>query len=158
MSLAEIIESYLTEQQIPFERAPESAWTAQLRGERKHAIPVQLMIGERTLALRSFFMRRPLENEGEFYRMLLARNMRPSRLRFAADADGDVHLVGEIPLDRLDAGMLDALLGELLYTCDQMFDAAIAAGFATYLEADRAWRAKVSEKENFRNGREPSGD
>jgi hypothetical protein len=140
VSARDTVESYLSAQGIPFERTDDS-WVLQLRGERKHAIPVLLRSGERTLSVRSFFMRRPIDDAGEFYRLLLGRNLRPSRLRFAADADGDVYLVGEIALEALDADTLDAVLGELLYTCDQMFDAAIAVGFGSYLEKDLTWRA-----------------
>ncbi len=153
MNARDVLESYLTAQGIAFERTGD-AWALQLRGERKHSIPVLIAIAERTLTLQSFFMRRPMEDAGEFYRMLLARNMRASRLRFAADADGDVYLVGEIALDDADADAIDALLGELLYTCDQMFDAAIGTGFASYLEKDRAWRAQQREKENSPEHRE----
>lgn len=147
MRPASVVESYLSAQEIPHERSGEATWSLHLRGERKHAIPVSLTIRERTLLIESFFMRRPIDAAAEFYRMLLARNMRPSRLRFAADADGDVYVVGEVALDSLDEAVLDGVLGELLYTADQMFDAAIVTGFSSYLERDRAWRAGRPEGE-----------
>ncbi|MCA1832458.1 MAG: YbjN domain-containing protein [Actinomycetota bacterium] len=141
MIAPDVIESYLTAQQIPYQRSTD-VWALQLHGEKKHSIPVTLGLRERTMSVESFFMRRPQEAAGEFYRLLLARNMRPSRVRFATDADGDVYLVGEVTIDAIDEETLDALLGEILYTADQMFDPAMAVGFASYLERDRAWREK----------------
>jgi hypothetical protein len=140
------IESYLAAQDVSFQRAGDSVWVFQLRGEHKHAIPVTLSLRERSLAVESFFVRRPLEGAGDFYRMLLARNMRASHVRFAADGDGDVFLVGALALASLDGGLLDEVLGEILSTADQMFDAAIEVGFASYLARDRAWREKAATR------------
>jgi hypothetical protein len=61
---------------------------------------------------------------------------------FAVDDVGDVHIVGQLPLEAIDADALDRLLGALLQVADETFNAAIQAGFATYLAHDMAWRAK----------------
>jgi hypothetical protein len=90
----------------------------------------------------SFFMRRPQENRGDFYELLLRRNMRAYGVHFAVDAQGDVFLVGARAAAGLDENELDRIIGSLLIEADGLFDAAISIGFKTYLEADMAWRAR----------------
>jgi Putative bacterial sensory transduction regulator len=137
---AEVVESYLHEQRISFQRAADS-FAFSVSGEHKKSMPVVLTLRERTLGLEAFFMRRPMDDPAEVYRILLSRNMRSSPVRFAADAGGDVYIVGEVPAARVDHDALDELLGAALSTADEMFPYALEIGFASYLEADRAYRA-----------------
>lgn len=137
-----VIESYLRDHGIQSERIAGTTWAAQLRGENKHSITVLIALRERTLVLESFFMRRPQENHDAVYGLLLRRNMRSYGVRFALDDIGDVFLVARIPLEAVSAEEMDRLFGALLSEADAMFNPAIAAGFASYLEYDRAWRAR----------------
>lgn len=141
---AGVVEAYLSEQRIAYRRDGDT-FTLSLAGEHKKSIPVVLAIRERTLTLEAFFVRRPLDNAAEVYRMLLSRNMRSGPVRFAADAEGDVYIVGEIALDALDADAVDALLGVTLAVADELFRHAIEIGFASYMERERAYRASRPE-------------
>jgi len=147
VTAADIVENYLAEQEIGFSRSGDGVWTFSLSGEHKKSLPVVLEQRETTLALQAFFIRRPFEHADEVYRMLLSRNLRRSPVRFAADADGDVYLVGEVPLGALTEDALDEMLGAALATADQLFDPVIALGFASYLERDLAWREKAGMRE-----------
>jgi len=147
VTAADTVEAYLAEQDIAFSRGGDGVWTFSLSGEHKKSLPVVLEHRETTLALQAFFIRRPFEHADEVYRMLLSRNLRRSPVRFAADADGDVYLVGEVPLVALTPDALDELLGAALATADQLFDPVIALGFASYLERDLAWREKAGTRE-----------
>jgi hypothetical protein len=142
----ELVEAYLDEQEILYARGGDGGWSFSLSGEHKKSLPVALEIRESTLALHAFFLRRPLENAAEVYRMLLSRNMRRSPVRFAADADGDVYLVGELPLAGLDEASVDTLLGATLAVADEMFRHALEVGFASYLERDLAWRERAGRE------------
>jgi hypothetical protein len=144
VSAAELVASFLSDHEIAFRREG-STFTLQLSGEHKRSLPVALTVRERTLSLEAFFLRRPIDNAAEVYRMLLSRNMRAAPVRFAADADGDVYLVGETALDGLDAEAVDALLGATLAIADEMFRHAVELGFASYLERERAYRAQQSD-------------
>lgn len=144
--LAAVIDSYLRERDIRFERVSETEWAAQLRGENKHSIPVLIALGERTLAIESFFMRNPEENHEKVYRLLLRANMRTYGVRFAVDDAGDVFLVARVPVEAVTAAELDRLLGAVLAHADELFNPAISIGFAAYLERDRAWRAAQPER------------
>jgi hypothetical protein len=138
---SELVQTYLDEREIRHERVSDGDWAIQLRGERKHSITVLIAIRERTVALESFFMRRPEENHAGVYRMLLRANMRIYGVRFAIDEAGDVFLVGRIPVEALTEAELDRLLGVILTEADEMFMPAIEVGFASYLARDMAWRA-----------------
>jgi hypothetical protein len=117
----------------------------QLRGDKKHSITVLLALRERTLALESFFMRRPAENHADLYAMLLRTNMRAYGIRFALDDIGDVFIVARIALESVTDEELDRLLGAVLSTADEMFMPAIEVGFASYLARDMAWRAAQAQ-------------
>lgn len=137
----EVVERFLSSNGIPFQASAENRWTASLRGERKLAIPLQIAIVGDAFVLESFFMRRPQENVAGFYELLLKRNLRAYGVHFALDATGDVYLVAHRSAEGLDDAELDRIVGALLVEADGLFDAAIEIGFASYLEADRRWRA-----------------
>jgi putative sensory transduction regulator len=139
---AQVIERFLHEADIPFARAGESQWVTQLRGERKLTIPLVIALSGGRVRFESFFMRRPQENVDRFYDLLLRRNLRAYGVHFALDAIGDVYLVGARAAEGLDELELDRIIGAILIEADGLFDAAISIGFATYLEADLAWRAR----------------
>ena len=150
---AEIVEAYLSDRDLRYERISDGAWAAQLRGEKKHSITVLLSVGERTLQIESFFIRRPAENHEDVYRMLLRANMRIYGVRFAIDDIGDVFLVGRLPIEAVTADELDRILGAILVTSDEMFMPTIEAGFASYLKRDLAWRAAQGVPESDRGVR-----
>jgi hypothetical protein len=139
---AALIEAALSSAEISWARVDEGVWVAQLSGTYKLTVPIALVLRERELHIRSFFMRRPAENAAAVYRMLLKRNARAPGVWFALDDDDDIHLVAQVPLDALDEPMLDRVLGAVLVVADESFNSAIQAGFATYLANDMAWRAK----------------
>jgi len=138
----ETIDGFLERAQIEHKKVAENTWIAELHGERKLSIPITLTINGERLTLESFFMRRPQENLDRFYEMLLRRNARAYGVHFALDTTGDVYLVGQRSVTGLDEAELDRIVGAILTEADGMFDAAIRVGFAAYLEADMAWRAR----------------
>src|SRR5919109_2822482 len=102
-----LIEAALSSADVPWVRVDEGLWVAQLSGTYKLTVPIALILRERDLAIRSFFMRRPAENHAGVYRMLLKRNARGPGVWFALDDDDDIHLFAQVPLDALDDLMLD---------------------------------------------------
>ncbi|MCA1830775.1 MAG: YbjN domain-containing protein [Actinomycetota bacterium] len=145
MNVAGLLEDFFGRAEIAFKRLDEARWGAQLRGERKLAIPILVSVTGDRISFESFFMRRPMENEAAFYELLLRRNARAYTVHFALDSDGDVFIVGQRAIEGLDDDELDRIIGSILIEADGMFDAAIGIGFASYLEADRRWRASNAE-------------
>lgn len=139
---AELIGAFLTDAEITHRRIDEHSFALSLRGEHRHAIAITLRLHDTHLQLESFFMRAPQDNRDAFFEMCLHRNARAPGIGFALDNDGDVFLVGRLARAAIDARALDALLGAVLIESDGMFQRAIETGFATYLEADMAWRAR----------------
>ena len=142
---AEVIEKYLRDREIRYERSSDSDWVLQLHGEKKHSITVLLALRDRTLAMESFFMRRPSENHADVYAMLLRANMRAYGIRFSLDDIGDIFIVTRLALEFVTEEELDRLLGAVLTTADEMFMPAIEVGFASYLARDLAWRAAQTQ-------------
>jgi len=136
-----IVETYLRAHDVMHQRVSDQDWAIQLKGEKKLSTTVLVAIRERTLSIESFFLRRPVENHAELYRMLLRANMRLYGVRFAIDDLGDVYLVGKIAVEAVTSDEIDRLLGTILQTSDEMFMPAIEVGFASYLARDLAWRA-----------------
>jgi putative sensory transduction regulator len=139
--VAAIIERSLSTEGIRSERVTSTDWAVQLKGEKKLSITVLIALRERTVAVESFFIRRPAENHADVYRMLLRCNATLYGVRFALDDLGDVYLVGRFSIDAVTEDELDRVLGVILTTSDAMFMPAIEVGFASYLARDMAWRA-----------------
>jgi putative sensory transduction regulator len=138
---AATISAYLNDRDIRYERVSDAEWAIQLRGEKKLSITVLFALRERTLQVESFFMRRPAENHGDVYRLLLRTNVRIYGVRFALDELGDLYLVGRFPVESIAEDELDRVLGAVLSISDELFMPVIEIGFASYLKRDMAWRA-----------------
>lgn len=119
-----------------------------LAGEHKRTVGVTVSIGDHTLIAQSFFMRAPDEGRAQVYGLLLRRNLRSYTLRFALHPDGDVLLVGVLPLAAVTTGELDRMLGQLLSVADETFDEALRLGFASYIEREQVWRASTGQPRN----------
>ena len=121
----------------------EDRWMTMLSGEWKRTIPLLLDLDERTLRITSLLAGVPDEGHADVYRILLQRNQRPLPVHFALDDEGDLVLVGQVPLVALDERAVDELLGAVLTLSDETFNQVLRAGFASYLEVEQRWRAKV---------------
>lgn len=141
MNVTERIAAFLDRSEIPHRRLDDRTFALALAGEHRLRIPVTLVVADDEVTLQSFFMRAPQENRDAFYEMCLKRNARTRHVAFALDAEGDVFLAGRLPIVALDDARLDAWIGAVMVESDGLFRAAMEIGFATYLEADMAWRA-----------------
>ena len=133
---------------LEYEQVTPRSWFTMLRGEHKRTIPVYLELGPENLVVESFFMQAPDEREDEVYAYLLRRNLRTYVFRFALYDSGDVMLVGVVPRAAVTVEELDRMLGQLLVAADESFNQALRSGFASYIEREQAWRAKVGAPRN----------
>jgi hypothetical protein len=132
----------LVEADLPVDVVGEDRFLTMLAGEHKRTIPVLLHVDERSLKLSSLISGAPDEQHDAVYRLLLHRNQRPAPVHFAIDDEGDLLLVGRVPLGAVDEQTFDELLGLVLALADDVFDRVLAIGFASYLEAEQRWRAR----------------
>jgi len=143
MDRAEVVAQlpgWLEDAGVAADVAGEDRWMTMLAGEWKRTIQVLLHVDERHLRVRSMLCPAVEEQHAEVYGLLLHRNERSAALRFALDGVGDVVLLGQVPLQAVDAARLDELLGEVLVTMDETFNPVLAKGFAAYIEREQRWR------------------
>ncbi|MFI7586614.1 YbjN domain-containing protein [Spongisporangium articulatum] len=116
-----------------------------LPGERKLKTVVSVLVGDRGLSASTFLIRKPEENETEFFRWMLNRNAKLPGIAFSLDALGDVYLVGRVPLAGVTVDTVDDLLGALLATSDDSFNELLALGFLSSMKKEWAWRVERGE-------------
>lgn len=85
--------------------------------------------GERTVAIEAYVLPAPPHRREEVYRQVLARNAGTRRVHFALDADGDLVLVGRIPVNEASELELELALGEVYALVEVSFRALVAAAF-----------------------------
>jgi hypothetical protein len=129
--------------ELAVQQVGEDRWMTMLSGEWKRTIPLLLDLEERSLKVTSLLAGVPDEGHAEVYRILLQRNQRPLPVHFALDDEGDLILVGHLPLAAIDDRAIDELLGAVLTLSDETFNQVLRAGFASYLEVEQRWRAKA---------------
>ncbi|HEY6279092.1 MAG TPA: YbjN domain-containing protein [Streptosporangiaceae bacterium] len=127
------------------ERTQPGSYLVRLPGQRKQATMTWLIAGPQSLHVEAFFCRQPDEAHARFYRFLLERNGRMYGVHFAVDPQGDVYLVGRLPLASVTADEVDRLLGCVLSYSDENFNPALAIGFASSIRKEWAWRVKRGE-------------
>jgi len=146
-----VIRSTLEDRGVSFDKVGESAYVVRLEGTHRLVTAARLVVGDQSLLVEAFFVRRPDENPAEFYRFLLERNGRMYGVHFAIDSKGDVYLIGRLPLLAVTPDEIDRLLGCVLTYSDEAFDAALEIGFAGSIRREWDWRASRQESvENLR--------
>jgi hypothetical protein len=140
-----LIKTTLDDRELSYERTEAGAFLVTLPGEHKLATTCWLVVGDHSLLVEAFFVRRPDENQAAFYRFLLERNARFYGVAFSVDHLGDVFLTGRLPLSAVSAEEIDRLLGCVLSYCDETFDAALEIGFASSIRREWAWRRDRGE-------------
>jgi Putative bacterial sensory transduction regulator len=142
---AAVIRATLRDRELEFDEPKPGSFLVKLPGTHKLATMTWLVVGDHALHVEAFFMRRPAENEAEFYRWLLQRNLRMFAVAFAIDNVGDVYLTGRLPLSAVGPDEIDHILGSVLSYADDYFDAALRLGFRSSIEREWDWRASRGE-------------
>ena len=147
----EILRSALDEAGVEWEPSPSDPRTlvAKLPGTRKLSTTCALRVGDHTLSVNAFVLRRPDENHEGVYRWLLERNLKMYGVAFAVDHLGDIHLDGRVPLHAITPTEVDRLLGAVLVYADSSFNTILELGFASSIRKEYEWR--VSRGESTRN-------
>jgi Putative bacterial sensory transduction regulator len=143
--LANVVRMTLRDTELQFEETEPGHFLVKLPGSHKLATMTWLVLGRHSLQVEAFFCRRPDEAAEEFYRWLLARNMKMFAVAFSVDHHGDVYLVARLPLSSVQPDELDLLLGSIMTYSDEWFDAALEIGFRSSIEREWDWRVKRGE-------------
>jgi len=148
MSVATTIENFLTSQKIDFEKS-ENSFLVTLPGDKKHQTHCALVIGDHSLSINAFVIRKPDENEAAVHHWCMSKNASMYGLAYAINDLGDIYLVGRLPLDAVNAQELDRILGAVLQYSDSAFNPLLELGFANAIRREWAWR--VSRNESLAN-------
>jgi Putative bacterial sensory transduction regulator len=139
------IESALAELELTPEIPRPGSYLVRLAGQRKLATMTWLIVGTHSVHVEAFFCRQPDENRDRFYQFLLERNGSMYGVHFAVDEQGDVHLVGRLPLAAVSTEEIDRVLGCVLTYSDENFNPALKIGFPSSIRREWAWRVKRGE-------------
>ena len=144
MSVLQTIAEFLQSEEIDFEQEGKS-FLVTLKGEKKLQTHCALIVGDHSLSINAFVIRKPDENEDQVHHWCMSKNASMYGLAFAINQLGDIYLVGRLPLDAVNAQELDRILGSVLQYSDSSFNPLLEIGFANAIRREWAWRLSRGE-------------
>jgi len=144
MSVSETIADFLQSEEIDFEQDGKS-FLITLKGEKKLQTHCALIVGDHSLSINAFVIRKPDENEDKVHHWCMSKNASMYGLAFAINQLGDIYLVGRLPMDAVNAQELDRILGSVLQYSDSSFNPLLEIGFANAIRREWAWRLSRGE-------------
>lgn len=128
-----------------YENPRPGAFLVRLEGNHRLSTMCWLVVGEHSLQVEAFFLRKPDDDPAALHAYLLGRNATMYGVAFSVDGLGDVYLSGRLPLSAVSAEEIDRLLGCVLTYSDGTFDRALELGFADAIRREWAWRTSRGE-------------
>jgi hypothetical protein len=144
MSALKTIADFLQSEGIDFEEDGNS-FLITLKGEKKLQTHCALIVGDHSLSINAFVIRKPDENEDQVHHWCMTKNASMYGLAFAINQLGDIYLVGRLPLDAVNPKELDRILGSVLQYSDSSFNPLLEIGFANAIRREWAWRLSRGE-------------
>ena len=145
----ERIRDFLVERDIESTLAEGRTFVVQLPGEKRLKTACHLTVNRESVRIEAFVCRRPDEDFEKVYKYLLRRNRRMYQVAYTLDNNGDIYLVGRMPLVAVTEEELDRVLGQVLEAADHDFNILLETGFHTSIR--REWEWRVSRGEPLRN-------
>ena len=143
------IEEFLDSHQMDYERNSESAFFLTLPGEKKLQTHCALVVGDHSMSINAFVIRKPDENVDIVHEWLLKKNASLYCVAFAINELGDIYLVGRLPFSSITEQELDRVIGAVLQYSDSSFNPLLELGFSSAIRREWAWR--VSRGESLSN-------
>jgi len=144
-----IVEDFLESHDLDFEKASDNTFMLTLPGEKKLQTHVALVIGDHSLSINAFVIRKPDENVEKVYEWLLQKSASMYCVAFAINELGDIYLVGRLPFSAVNDVELDRVIGAVLQYSDSSFNPLLELGFTSAIRREWAWR--VSRGESLAN-------
>jgi hypothetical protein len=144
MSSLKTIADFLQSEGIDFEQ-DGNTFLITLKGEKKLQTHCALIVGDHSLSINAFVIRKPDENEDQVHHWCMSKNAAMYGLAFAINQLGDIYLVGRLPLDAVNTKELDRILGSVLQYSDSSFNPLLEIGFANAIRREWAWRLSRGE-------------
>lgn len=140
-----IIEEFLDSHDLEFERKDENTFFLTLPGEKKLQTHCALIVGDYSLSINAFVIRKPDENEAGVHAWCMSKNAAMYGVAYATNNLGDIFLVGRLPLAAVSDRELDRLVGSVLQNSDNAFNPLLELGFANAIRREWAWRLSRGE-------------
>jgi hypothetical protein len=144
-----VIKEFLDSHDLEYEQKDSSTFLISLPGEKKLQTHCALIVGDHSLSINAFVIRKPDENEGAVHAWCMAKNAGMYGIAFAINDLGDIFLVGRLPLAAVNDREIDRLVGAVLQYSDSSFNPLLELGFANSIRREWAWR--VSRGESLSN-------
>ena len=148
MALA-TIEEFLESHDIDHERNSANAFFLTLPGEKKLQTHCALVVGDHSVGISAFVIRKPDENAEAVHEWLLKKNASMYCVAFSLNELGDIYLVGRLPFNSVTEQELDRVIGAVLQYSDSSFNPLLELGFSSAIRREWAWR--VSRGESLAN-------
>ena len=142
------IEEFLDSHVIDHERTNDS-FLLTLPGERKLETHCALVVGDHSVSINAFVIRKPDENAEQVHEWLLKKNASMYCVAFAINELGDIYLVGRLPFGSITERKLDRVIGAVLQYSDSSFNPLLELGYSSAIRREWAWR--VSRGESLAN-------
>ena len=149
LNVAEVISEFLQSHDLSYEQSDPKTFLITLPGETKQQTHCALIIGDHSLSINAFVIRKPDENEDQVHAWCLQKNASLYGIAFAINELRDIYLVGRLPLGAVTNQEIDRLIGSVLQVADSAFNPLIEIGFSTAVRREWAWR--VSRGESLAN-------
>ena len=144
-----IIEEFLDSHDLEFEKKDSDTFLITLPGEKKLQTHCALIVGNHSLSINAFVIRKPDDNEAEVHAWCMAKNASLYGVAFAINDVRDIFLVGRLPLSAVNDQEIDRLIGAVLQISDTSFNPLLELGFANAIRREWAWR--ISRGESLSN-------
>jgi hypothetical protein len=145
LNTVDLIAAFLADQNLEFDRPSEHTFLVTLPGQTKLATHCALVVGDHTLSINAFVIRKPDENAGDVHAWCMAKNAAMYGIALATNELGDIYLVGRLPLGAVNEVELDRLLGSVMQYADSSFNPLLELGFADAIRREWAWRVNRGE-------------
>ena len=144
-----VIEEFIASHDLDSEQVDSKTFLITLPGEKKLQTHCALVVGDHSLGINAFVIRKPDENIDAVHEWLLAKNASMYSVAYAINELGDIYLVGRLPLNAVTEQEIDRVLGAVLQYSDSSFNQLLELGFSTAIRREWAWR--VSRGESLAN-------
>jgi len=143
------LEEFLDSHDLEFDRPNSDTFMVTLPGEKKLETHCALVVGQHSLSINAFVIRKPDENQAEVFEWCMRKNAGMYGIAYTLNEVGDIFLVGRLPLGAVTDQEIDRLLGAVLQYSDAAFNPLLELGFTSAIRREWAWR--VSRGESLAN-------
>ena len=144
-----VIDDFLQSHNLDYDQKDEATYLITLPGQTKQQTHCALIVGDHSLSINAFVIRKPDDNQAGVHAYCMLKNAGMYGIAFATNELGDIFLVGRLPLFAVTDRELDRLVGSVLQYSDSSFNPLLELGFANAIRREWAWR--VSRGESLAN-------